>query len=209
MKLAYTLVHRLCIPVIALLIFFSMPRCSKNSGPHNKNDSDSTVPLPKHVDSMAFHVVFDMLLTNTSGVYQDSFEDIASMQIKIKNGVVTFPPDSIQNDPPTVWPASGSDNIYNAVWVPDNIGEINITGASGLIVPGGDTLCVITLLESGTVSPKWKLTAKIGGTTSTGGGVSTPGWPLAFDFNTKLNDQDAFKLSQPGSFWLVWVYKDY
>jgi hypothetical protein len=207
MKLAYTLLHRLCIPVMALLIFFSMPRCSKNPGPdHNKNDSDTTVPIPKHIDSMAFHVVFDMVLAKTSGVYQDSFEDAASMQIRIKNGVVTIPPDSIENMAPDVWPASGRDGAWSAVWVPDDIGEINITGATGLLVPVDSTV-VITLQESGTISPKWQIT--FGSTTSSAGGDATPGWPLAFSFNPRLGDQDAFKLNQPGSFWLVWVYKDY
>ena len=207
MQLAYRLAHRLFIPALVLLIVFSLPRCQKNNGPHDKNDSMDTLPKKVVYDSAAYYVSILVTVYNTSGVFTDTFSDDASMKIYVVNGVVKIPKDSILNFPPIVFPESGSNSIYNAVWIPDNFGVVNITGATGLAPL--DTLVVIALTQTGTVTPKWKLTAKIGGTTSTGGGESVPGWPPGFTFNPKLQSQDAFKLDQPGSYWDVWVYKDY
>jgi hypothetical protein len=205
MQLAYRLVHRLFLPVVVLLIAFSMPRCSKNTAPNNYKDSTDTLPKKVVYDSAAFYVSFLMNVYNTSGVFTDTFSDDASMHIYIVNGVVKF--DSILNFPPIVFPASGKNDVYKAVWIPDDIGEINIAGAVGLAPV--DTLVAISLTETGCVTPKWQLTALLGGTTTTGGGEPSVGWPLAFSFNPKLKSQDAFKLVQPGSYWDIWVYKDY
>ncbi|HXB93848.1 MAG TPA: hypothetical protein VNU70_01780 [Puia sp.] len=209
MKIAYTLLVRTFWPAILLIVVFALPQCSKNTGPNNhQNDSDTIFRRKVTAfDSSAFHVVFDMLLTRTSGVFQDSCEDFASIQIVIRNGVISFPADSIQNIAPLVQPTSGKEGDWSAVWVPDDIGEINITGASAILLPG-DSIVVVTLKESGTVSPKWMISF-LNGTPTSAGGDQTPGWPLAFDFNINLKNQDAFKLDQPGSFWLVWVIKDY
>jgi hypothetical protein len=210
MQLAHTLVRWLCLPAMVLLLVFSMPRCSKNAGP-NDNKKDSTDTLPKKIvyDSAVFYVSMDIWVYNTSGVYTDTFSDGASMKIYIVNGVMKF--DSIHNQVPVVYPSSGSNGFYKAVWIPDDIGEINITRATGLAI-AGDTLAAISLTQTGCVSPKWQLTAIQGGTTTTGGGEPSPGWPLVFDFKTNvppLTGQDAFKLVQQGSEWYIWVYRDY
>jgi len=190
------------------MAIYSLAGCSKNSGPgnNNKNDSD-TVLHRKTYDSAVFYVSFLINVYNTSGVYTDTFSDDASMKIYIVNGVVTVPKDSILNFPPIVFPASGSSGSWSATWVPDNLGEINITAANGLVVPGDSTV-VMTLTQTGCVTPKWKLSF-MGGAPTSGGGEQSPGWPLAFTFNLKKQSQDAFKLEQPGSYWDIWVYKDY
>lgn len=207
MKATFRVVHRLFLPVLVLLILCSMPRCSKNNGPNNNKDSMDTLPKKVTYDSAVFYVSFLMNIYNTSGVFTDTFSDDGSMKIYVVNGVVKIPKDSILNFPPIVFPSSGSDGLYSAVWIPDNTGEINITGATGLAAV--DTLVAISLTQTGTVGPKWKLTSKLDGTTFTSGGESNVGWPLAFSFNPKLQSQDAFKLEQPGSYWDIWVYKDY
>jgi len=207
MRFAFTLVCRLLIPIMIILIVWATPGCSKNTNPNdNKKDSMDTLPKKVVYDSAAYYVSFLINIYNTSGVFNDTFSDDASLHIYIVNGTVKF--DSILNFPPIVFPSSGKDAIYRADWIPDNIGVINITGAQGIMTPG-DSEAVIVLTHSGTVTPKWKLTALAGGTTSTGGGESTPGWPPGFTFKTKLQSQDAFKLEQPGSYWDIWVYKDY
>lgn len=188
------------------LVIWAVPGCSKNNPNDNKKDSLDTV-FKKH-DSAAYYVSFLVNIYNTSGVFTDTFSDDASMKIYIVDGVVKIPHDSILNFPPIVFPSSGSDAFYNAVWVPDQIGVMNITGAVGILEPG-DSSCAIILTHTGTVTPKWKITAKTGGTTTYAGGESTPGWPPGFTFKTRLQSQDAFKLEQPGSYWDVWVYKDY
>jgi hypothetical protein len=201
----YRIVHRLFIPLLVLLIVFSMPRCSKNNGPNNKKDSTDTLPKKVVYDSAVFYVSFLINVYNTSGVFNDTFSDDASMKIYIVNGVVKF--DSVLNFPPIVFPSTGKNGLYRADWIPDNIGVINITGQQGLAI--GDSEAVVILTHTGTVTPKWKLTALLGGTVSYGGGEPTPGWPPGFTFKTKLQSQDAFKLEQPGSYWDIWVYKDY
>jgi len=206
MRLTYALLIRLFLPALISMTLWSTPGCSKNSGPGNNTNDSDTVLHRKTYDSSVYYVSILINIYNTSGVYQDTFSDDASMKIYIVNGVVTIPKDSLLNFPPIVFPSSGTDGYYTAVWVPDDIGEINITGASGLVTPG-DTEAVIALTQTGCISPKWKLT--VGGVTTTGGGEPSPGWPGAFSFKTKLQSQDAFKLEQPGSYWDIWVYKDY
>ena len=205
MRLTYVLIARLFLPAMIAVTIWSMPGCSKNSGPGNNNDSDTVLHRNKY-DSAVFYVSFLINIYNTSGVYQDTFSDDASMKIYIVNGVVTIPKDSILNFPPIVFPSSGSSGIYTAVWIPDNIGEINITSATGLVTPG-DSEAVIVLGHTGCVTPKWRVTS--GNVTTTFGGEPVIGWPPGLTFRTRVQSQDAFKLEQPGSYWDVWVYKDY
>ncbi|HXD79836.1 MAG TPA: hypothetical protein VN616_18600 [Puia sp.] len=178
--------------------------CSKNPL-LPKTDSTDTLPRKVTYDSAAFYVSILINIYNTSGVFNDTFSDDASLHIYVVNGVVKF--DSILNFPPIVFPSSGQDGIYRADWIEDQIGLINITGAVGF--ESSDTLVTAVLTQTGTVTPKWKLTALAGGTVSYGGGESTPGWPPGFYFDPRKQAQDAFKLEQPGSYWDIWVYKDY
>jgi hypothetical protein len=206
MRLPFIWICRLALAATIVLIIWALPGCSKNSPNDNKKDSMDTLPKKNTYDSAAFYVSFLINIYNTSGVFADTFSDDASLHVYIVNGAVKF--DSILNFPPIVFPSSGKNGFYRADWIADNIGEMNITGALGILEPG-DSLCSVILTHTGTVTPKWKLTGLIDGTVSYGGGESTPGWPPGFTFKTKLQSQDAFKLEQPGSYWDVWVYKDY
>ncbi|HVU96133.1 MAG TPA: hypothetical protein VHE34_12960 [Puia sp.] len=186
---------------------YSLFGCSKNSDNNNNNKHDSdTLPKKKVYDSAVFYVSFLMNVYKSSDVFNDTFSDDASMKIYIVNGVVTVPHDSILNFPPVVFPASGSSGGWSATWIPDNIGEINITAANGLVIPG-DTTVAISLTQTGAVTPNWNLC--FGNSCSPTGNQPSVGWPLAFTFNPKKQSQDAFKLEQPGSYWDIWVYKDY
>ena len=173
----------------------------------NKNDSTDTVFHPVHHDSADFYVSILINVYNTSGVFTDTFSDDASMHIFIVDGVVKVPRDSIRNFPPIVFPSSGSSGGWSATWIPDQIGEINIVGGSGFVSPD-DTTVVMTINQSGTVTPKWSLSF-MGGAPTTGGGDPNPGWPLGFMFSLRQQSQDAFKLEQTGSYWDIWLYKDY
>lgn len=205
---------RSLLPLLRIAIFILLVTvigrpitgCSKNPD-HPHNDSTDTALHHKVYDSAAFYVSILVNVYNTSGVFNDTFSDDASMKFYVVNGVVTIPPDSILNFPPICFPSSGQDGLYKATWIPDNIGVINITGAFGIV--GNDTAISLLLTQTGTVTPKWQLVALSDGTTTYAGGESTPGWPPGFTFNPKLQSQDAFKLEQPGSYWDVWVYKDY
>jgi len=180
--------------------------CTKNSF-HNNTDSTDTVFYPVHHDSAKFYVSMLMNVYKSSDVFEDTFSDDASMIIYVVDGVVKVPGDSILNFPPVVFPQSGSSGSWSATWIPDQIGEINIVGATGLVLPD-DTTVVMTINQSGTVTPNWAISF-MGGSPSNSGNEATPGWPLAFSFSLQQKSQDAFKLEQPGSYWDIWVYKDY
>src|SRR5579859_2044554 len=114
--------------IFAATAFFaySMTGCSKNSNPNNnRNDSDTVLHRTVY-DSAKFYITFDMEIAKTSGVFNDTFSDHASMIVYVVNGVVKVPPDSLRNFPPIVYPASGSSGAWSATWIPDNIGEIDL-----------------------------------------------------------------------------------
>jgi hypothetical protein len=189
-----------------VLSAYSLTSCSKNSGPGNgiKNDSD-TVLRRKTYDSAVFVANMSLDIAKTSGIFNDTFTDFASIIIYVVNGVVKIPHDSILNRAPFVYPTSGSSGSWSATWIPDKIGEINITDAAGLAI--GDTTVVITLTQTGAVSPNWNVCFM--GSCSPTGNAPSPGWPLAFSFNPKLKQQTPFKLDQPGSSWEIGVGKEY
>jgi hypothetical protein len=200
--------NRWQIMLAAAVIFcYSLAGCSKNSNPNlNKNDSDTVLRRTLY-DSAKFYIAFDLEIAKTSGVFNDTFSDHASMIVYIVNGVVKVPHDSLRNFPPIVFPTSGTSGKWSATYVPDNIGEINITAANGIVIPG-DTTVVMALTQTGTVIPEWKVSFD-GGAPSTAGGDASPGWPLTFSFNPQLSSQYPFKLEQQGSAWSIWCYKDY
>jgi hypothetical protein len=207
MRLAYSILHMGLLVLFIAVVGHPISGCTKNPFLPNKIDSTDSVHIAVHHDSAKFYASFDMEIANTSGVYADTFADGGSMIIYVVDGVVKFPLDSVRNLWPYVLPSSGSNDLYTAVWIPDTVGEINITGATGAVIE--DTTVVIVLDESGTVSPKWQTTAKADGNTTTFGGESTPGWPLTFTFSLNQSSQYPTNLVQPGSKWVIWVYKDY
>jgi hypothetical protein len=206
MRVAYSLLRLGLFALLIIAIGRPISGCSKNPLNPRQNDSTDTVFHPKQYDSAKFFVDYSMEIYNTSGVFNDTFTDAADMIIYVVNGVVTVPTDSIVNVPPLVFPESGSSGGWSATWIPDNIGEINIASASGLVL--SDTEVVISLVQQGTVSPKWSISFD-GGTPTTGGGEPNIGWPLVYYFNPKLQSQYPIKLDQTGSKFEVWVYKDY
>jgi hypothetical protein len=207
MRLA-PLISRLLTPLAVLCVFAcSFPGCSKNGhAPNTSSDSTDTVLHRNVYDSAKFYLSFDLMIANTSGVFNDTFLDQASMIVYIVNGVVKVPHDSIRNFPPVVYPQSGSSGGWSATWIPDSIGEINITDAVGLV--GVDTSVSLVFTETGCVSPNWNLSF-MGAAPSPTGNAPSPGWPIALIFNPKLQSQYPFKLEQLSSDWTIWCYKDY
>jgi hypothetical protein len=207
MRLA-PLISRLLTPLVVLCIFAcSFPGCSKNGpGPHNSSDSTDTVLHRNAYDSAKFFLTFDLTIVGTSGVFSDTFWDHASMIVYVVNGAVKVPHDSIRNIAPIVYPKSGSSGSWSATWIQDQIGEINITDAIGLVLD--DTTVALTFTQTACVTPNWNITF-MGGAPSPTGNNPSPGWPLALLFNPKLQSQYPNNLVQPGSQWVVWCYKDY
>jgi hypothetical protein len=207
-QLTYARFSGAILTAIVFVFFYFSSGCSKNPGlNHVKTDSTDTMRIPVHHDSAKFFASFDMDLANTSGIYADTFTDVADMIIYVVDGVVKVPTDSLFNWSPFVLPSSGSSGGWSATWIPDPIGEINVVGASGFIAPG-DTNVVMAIDQSGTVSPKWA-ESFMGGTPFNTGGDPTPGWPLTFTFSTQQVSQFPFKLVGFGNNLTIWVYKDY
>ncbi len=207
MRLA-PLIARLLTPLAVLCIFAcSFPGCAKNGhAPNTSSDSTDTVLHRNSYDSAKFYFTFDMMIANTSGIFNDTFLDQAEMIVYVVNGVVKVPHDSIRNFAPVVYPESGSSGGWSATWIPDNIGEINITDAVGIV--GSDTSVALVFTETGCVSPNWNVSF-MGGASSPTGNAPSPGWPVTLVFNPKLQSQIPFELKQPSSDWVVWCYKDY
>jgi hypothetical protein len=203
------MLNRIILPLLRLtffvLIVAALARpvtgCTKMND--KKNDSTDTVFHLR--DSAKFFVDIDVWIYNTSGVFMDTFYDGGSLIIYVVNGVVRL--DSILNLQPIAYPSSGDSANWQATWIPDKIGEINIVGGSGF-VSTDDTTVVITLNQSGTVTPKWSVSF-MHGTPSVAGGDAVPGWPPGFTFSLRQKSQRPFDLDQPGSIWTIWVYKDY
>jgi hypothetical protein len=207
MRLA-PLISRLLTPLALLCVFAcSFPGCSKNGHATNTSGDSTDTALHRNVyDSAKFYLIFDLTIVGTSGVFNDTFMDHAGMVVYVVNGVVKVPHDSIRNFAPVDYPASGSSGGWSATWIPDNIGEINITDATGLAIV--DTAVALVFTETGCVSPNWNVSF-MGGAPSPTGNAPSPGWPLALSFNPKLQGQFPFELKQPSSDWTIWCYKDY
>jgi hypothetical protein len=206
MRLTYSLLRAALLISFFAAIGRPITGCQKNPFHLNLNDSTDTVFHSKQYDSAKFYVSYYMDVINSSGVYNDTFADDASMVVNVVNSVVTVPSDSIRNSPPNVSPASGSAGGWSATWIPDDIGEINIASASGVQL--SDTEVVIWLVQQGTVTPKWSLSFD-GGAPTVGGGEPNVGWPLLYYFNPKLQSQYPIDLVQQGSIFTVFVHKDY
>ncbi|HEV2354881.1 MAG TPA: hypothetical protein VGR89_11585 [Puia sp.] len=207
MRLTYSIVRAAIFVIFIATAGRPITGCMKNPLLPKIDSTDTTLHRNQY-DSAAFYVSILINIYNTSGVFNDTFSDDGSMKVYVVNGVVTIPSDSILNFPPIVFPESGQDGIYKATWIADQIGVCNITGAYGIAAPGDSSVSII-LQQTGTVTPKWQLVALADGTTTYSGGESVPGWPPGFSFDPRKQSQDAFKLEQPGSYWDVWVYKDY
>jgi hypothetical protein len=205
-QLTYARFSGAILTTIVFVLFYFSPGCSKSPGlNYLKTDSTDTTRILVHHDSAKFYASLDMDIANTSGVYADTFADQSSMIIFVVDGVVTVPTDSLRNFWPYVLPSSGSSGAWSATWIPDTIGEVNIVGASGFVY---DTTVVMTIDQSGTVSPKWS-ESFMGGTPFFTGGDPTPGWPLTFSFSTQQESQYPEKLVGYGNSFTIWVYKDY
>ena len=202
------LIARLLTPLAILCAFAcSFPGCSKNGpGPHTGSDSTDTVLHRNAYDSAKFFLSFHLTIEGTSNVFNDTFNDQASMIVYVVNGVVKVPHDSIANFAPIVFPTSGSSGSWSASWIPDKIGEINITDAQGLVLD--DTTVALSFTETGCVGPNWNISF-MGGAPSPSGNDPSPGWPLVLIFNPKLQSQNPNNLVQPGSQWIASCYKDY
>jgi hypothetical protein len=111
------------------------------------------------------------------------YTDSASLMVLVSaDGKVTV--SDILNFPPQTNPATATVGDCTATWIPDNIGETNITGVTGTISgSSGDPSreLILVFAHSGTVSPKFRQKCS-GSDPITEGGIAISGLPSVLSF---------------------------
>jgi len=152
----------------------------------------------------SFQVEIKYHIAGSNPCFVDNYTDGATMQVDVNKDVVTISNSNIVNQPPSTFPTSGPDNdgTQTCTWVPDNIGLVNITGASGTVSPAGNVgpgvikSALITVTHQGTILPEWTIT-DLGGSTSPWGGTALPGWPPVFNIILRDSTQVVTITSPP------------
>lgn len=114
------------------------------------------------------------------------YRDTASLTVIISaDGKVTF--SDILNFAPVTNPGTASVGGCTATWIPDAIGEMNITSVTGTLSgSSGDPErdLILQFTHSGTVSPKFHRACPPAGS-ETLGGLAIPGFPAVLFFTLK------------------------
>ena len=110
------------------------------------------------VPDMSYQINMVFAWGKSSGTILDNYVDSINFQVDIIGKTFSVPSDKIHNYPPTV--KDTGDVGRGAVWVKDNIGEINITGGTAIF--GFDRKAKQLFVQpdwtsSGEVEPLWKL----------------------------------------------------
>ena len=152
------------------------------------------IALNLHPSNISFLVTITVDLNETSEVYKDKYHDECSFRVDVKGNLVTIPVDSIQNQAPTVTPSSGSGGGSTALWIPDNVGLINIISGRGTVA-GLDSVgyrnVALTFDEPGTLGPGWQVTNSSGYTSTTNPYPQVPAvQTLSFEEKNSFQDID-------------------
>jgi len=114
-----------------------------------------------------------------------AYGDTASLMVLVSaDGKVTV--SDISNFPPEITPETATVGDCTATWVPDGIGEINITGVTGTISgSSGDPnrSLILQFQHSGTITPKFHRVCI--GDEATDGGFAMVGFPTLLSFSLK------------------------
>lgn len=153
-------------------------------------------------DTYSYTLTMSYRQSGTNFCFMDNYKDSASMQVDVKDDVVTI--SNIINFEPNIDQTSGnsSDGRSTCEWQKDNIGTVNITGASGTVSPTGPVAAgvlknvTINLVGSGQ-NAKWKVTNKNAGTTDFEGGDIFPTFPPSFGFKLLDTQQQRVTVSVP------------
>lgn len=139
------------------------------------------INLHLHPQILSFAVQIDVHITNTSDVYADDYHDSASFRVDIQNMTVTM--SNIVNQSPSVNPPSGSFGGITAVWIPDNIGVLNILGEQLGLAYDSSNRKVVNILfnQSGTITPSWQVNDPVLGA-YTVDSAPVPGFPGGMTF---------------------------
>jgi hypothetical protein len=142
--------------------------------------------LHLHPTNMNFSIKIIFNITDASGYKQDKYHDEATFELDVKNYLVSIPQDKIQNQAPTVTPASFVSGNTQVDWQSDQYGVINVKGGTGYVT--SDSLnfnqrnVALLVSHSNTVTPTFKTTDLTTGNVSWVQGHSVPGYPQAIDF---------------------------
>ncbi|HET7003394.1 MAG TPA: hypothetical protein VFI33_18855, partial [Puia sp.] len=145
-----------------------------------------SIKLHLHPTNMSFSIKIIFNTTDASGYKQDKYHDEATFELDVKNYLVSIPQDKIQNQAPTVTPASFVSGNTQVDWQSEQYGVINVKGGTGYVT--SDSLNFnqrnvgLLVSHSNTVTPTFKTTDLTTGNVSWVQGTSVPGYPQAIDF---------------------------
>jgi hypothetical protein len=135
---------------------------------------------------MSFSIKIIFNTTDASGYKQDKYHDEATFELDVKNYLVSVPQGKIQNQAPTVTPASFVSGTTQVDWQADQYGVINVTGGTGFTLLDSANFnqrdVVLQISHSNTVTPTFKITDLPTGNVSYVQGSSVLGYPQALVF---------------------------
>ena len=145
-----------------------------------------SIKLNLHPTDMSFSIKIIFNTTDASGYKQDKYHDEATFELDVKNYLVSVPQDKIQNQAPTVTPASFVSGTTQVDWQADQYGVINVTGGTGFTSLDSSNFnqrdVSLLITHSNTVTPTFKITDLPTGNVSKVQGSSVPGYPQAIVF---------------------------
>lgn len=144
------------------------------------------VKLHLHPTDLSFSIKIIFNTTDASGYKQDKYHDEATFELDVKNYLVSVPQDKIQNQAPTVTPASFVSGTSQVDWQADPYGVINVTGGTGFTSLDSSNFnqrdVALVISHSNTVTPTFKITELPTGNVSSVQGSSVLGYPQALVF---------------------------
>lgn len=142
--------------------------------------------LHLHPTNINFSIKIIFNTTDASGYTQDKYHDEATFELDTKNYQVSIPQGKIQNQAPTVTPASFVSGNTQVDWQSDQYGVINVTGGMGYITLDSSNFnqrnVALLISHSSTITPTFKITDLPTGNVSYVQGSSVPGYPQGIDF---------------------------
>ena len=145
-----------------------------------------SLTLHLHPTDMSFSIKIIFNTTDASGYQQDKYHDEATFELDVKNYLVSVPQDKIQNQAPTVTPASFVSGNKQVDWQSDPYGVINVTGGTGYTTPDSSNFnqrdVALLITHSNTMTPTFKITDLPTQNVTHVQGSSVPGYPQAIVF---------------------------
>jgi len=157
--------------------------------------------IPK---KLTYNVQIKYHFIGQSACFLDDYYDGATMLVVVDGDNVSIPTSSIVNQYPTVTNSPNANiNVPGEIctFVPGDVGEVNITDATGTVTPTGpvqpgvERRVAVQCIQESTTYPLWEHKGP-GSAFSKTGGFALPGYPQAFSF-TLLDEVKDYPYDTP------------